>query len=318
VAHAKAGPERSEGSQRRQDQNKPKETRVNFLGLPPEASGFDQARVLILPIPYEATVSYGGGTAHGPDAIIAASQQVELYDREYDAEPALAYGVHTLPALSLPDDPAAAVAAIAKATAQAAATGKLVVGLGGEHTVSAGIGRGLLDALGGPITVVQIDAHADLRDEYEGTPYSHACVMRRLLEHPDVEQLLQLGVRSICPEEVALVRSRPERIRLWYVEEVHAGGWREELAARLAGKRVFLTIDVDGLDPAVVPATGTPEPDGLTWRETLDILRWAGETATVIGLDCVELAPAPHLHAADFAVAKLVYKAISYALTADR
>ena len=286
----------------------------NFLGLPGAASAFDQARVLVLPIPFEATVSYGGGTAQGPAAIITASQQVELYDREYDAEPALAYGVHTLPPLALPDDPASAVAAIRRATAQAAATGKLVVGLGGEHTVSAGFGMGLLDALGGPVTVVQIDAHAHLRDEYEGTPYSHACVMRRLLEHPGVEQLLQLGIRSVCPEEVALVRGHPERIRLWYAEAVHAGNWREELTARLAGKRVFLTLDVDGLDPAVVPATGTPEPDGLTWTETLDILRVVGDVATVIGLDCVELAPAPGFHAADFAVAKLVYKAISYAL----
>jgi agmatinase len=290
----------------------------NFLGLPPEASDFTHARVLILPIPYEATVSYGGGTAHGPAAILTASQQVELYDREYDAEVALDYGIHTLPALRLPEEPAAVVAAIAQATAAAAATGKLVVGLGGEHTISAGFGAGLLQALGGPITVIQIDAHADLRDEYEGTPYSHACVMRRLLDHPEVEQLLQLGIRSLCPEEVALVRGGPERIRLWYAEEVHAGQWREELAARLAGKRVFLTIDVDGLDPAIVPATGTPEPDGLTWRETLDILRLAGDTATVVGLDCVELAPAAGLHAADYAVAKLVYKAISYALTVDR
>ncbi len=290
----------------------------NFLGLPPPASDFAPARVLVLPIPYEATVSYGGGTARGPEAILTASQQVELYDREYDTEVALAYGVHTLPPLRLPDDPAAAVAAITQATAQAAATGKLVVGLGGEHTVSAGFGAGLLQALGGPITVVQIDAHADLRDEYEGTPYSHACVMRRLLDHPEVEQLLQFGIRSVCPEEVALVRSYPERVRLWYAEEVHAGGWRAELGARLAGKRVFLTIDVDGLDPAIVPATGTPEPDGLTWTETLDIVRLVGDTATVVGLDCVELAPTPGLHAADFAVAKLVYKAISYALRCGR
>ena len=145
----------------------------NFLGLEAEFSDFDRAGVLVLPIPFEATVSYGGGTAAGPDAIIAASQQVELYDREYDLEPALRYGVHTLPALDLPDDPTAAVAAIRAAVAGAARSGKLVVGLGGEHTISAGVGRGLLDALGGPLTVVQIDAHSDLRDEYEGSPYSH-------------------------------------------------------------------------------------------------------------------------------------------------
>lgn len=290
----------------------------NFLGLPPQVSGLDTARVLILPLPFEATVSYGAGTAHGPQAIITASQQVELYDREYDAEPALAYGVHTLPTPDLPDDPQAAVEAVAAATRRAAETGKLVVGLGGEHTVSVGFGRGLLAALGEPITVVQIDAHADLRDEYEDSPYSHACVARRLLDAPEVEQVLQLGIRSVSSEEVAFARAHPERVRIWYAEDVHAGGWQTELAARLAGRRVYLTIDVDGLDPAIVPATGTPEPDGLTWRETLDILRLVGDSGQVIGLDCVELAPGPGQHAADFAVAKLVYKAISYALRVRR
>jgi agmatinase len=287
---------------------------ANFLGLPPDVAAFERAGVLILPIPFEATVSYGQGTANGPAAIIAASQQVELYDREFDAEPALDYGVHTLDALALPAEPAAAVEGIAAAVAEAAATGRLLVGLGGEHTISVGFGRGLLAALGGPLTVVQIDAHADLRDEYEGSPYSHACVARRLLEQPGVEQLLQLGIRSVCTEEVALVRRHPDRIRIWYAEEIHAGGWQQEFMERLAGRRVYLTLDVDGLDPALVPATGTPEPDGLSWAETLDILRALCRTAEVVGMDFVELAPYPGQHAADFAVAKLLYKAISYVM----
>ena len=291
----------------------------NFLGLEAEFSAFDRAGVLVLPIPFEATVSYGGGTAAGPNAIIDASQQVELYDREYDLEPALHYGVHTLPTLDLPnDDSAAAVATIRTAVATAARTGKLVVGLGGEHTISAGVGYGLLDALGGPLTVVQIDAHSDLRDEYAGTPYSHACVARRLLDDPAVEQVLQLGIRSVCPEEVAFVRAHPDRARVWYAEAVHDGSWRTEFIRRVQGKRVFLTIDVDGLDPAIVPATGTPEPDGLTWAETLDILHTLNNHATVVGMDCVELAPAPGLHLAEFAVAKLIYKAISYIMMRGR
>jgi agmatinase len=269
--------------------------------------------VLVLPIPFEATVSYGGGTQHGPDAIIEASQQVELYDREFDREPGVEYGVHTLPALHLSDDPEEAVAQIADAAAAAAASGKLVVGLGGEHTISAGFGRGLLQALGGPITVVQIDAHSDLRDTYEGTPYSHACIARRLLELDGIEQVLQLGIRSVCTEEVQFVRQHPQRARVWYAEQVHDGSWHEEFAARVRGHRVYLTIDVDGLDPAIVPATGTPEPDGLTWAETLHILRTLAANATIVGIDCVELAPQESLHAADFAVAKLIYKTISYA-----
>jgi agmatinase len=285
----------------------------NFLGLPDEYSSFERAGVLILPIPFEATVSYGGGTQAGPAAIIAASQQVELYDREFDREPALEYGVHTLPAPELAEDPAAAVEQIAAAVAAAAGSGKLLVGLGGEHTISAGFGRGLLQALGGPLTVVQIDAHSDLRDTYEGTPYSHACVARRLLELDGIEQVLQLGIRSVCTEEVQYVRQHPQRARVWYAEQVHAGGWLAEFVQRIRGRRVYLTIDVDGLDPAIVPATGTPEPDGLTWAETLYILRTLAANAKIVGLDCVELAPQESQHAADYAVAKLIYKTISYA-----
>jgi agmatinase len=286
----------------------------NFLALGDPHGTFDGARVLILPVPLEATVSWGGGTAAGPRAIIQASQQVELYDREHDGECALGYGVHTLPALELDPEPSAAVAQIAAAVATAAATGRLVVALGGEHTISAGVSHGLLDALGTPLTVVQLDAHSDLRDEYEGTPFSHACVARRILEDPRVEQVLQLGVRSVDAEEVAFARADERRVRVWYAEDVHDGGWREEFTARVRGRRVHLTIDVDGLDPSIVPATGTPEPDGLTWREALDIIRTTASAGSIAGIDCVELAPRPGLHHADFAVAKLLYKTITYAM----
>ncbi len=288
----------------------------NFLGLPEPYCLLERAGVLVLPLPLEATVTYGRGTRSGPEALLRASQQVELYDREFGREVALEYGVHTLPALPLPEDIGLAVEAIADASARWAATGKLLVGLGGEHTVTLGMVRGILRARGGPLTIVQIDAHADLRAEYEDNPYSHACTARRLLETPGVEQILQLGVRSVCPEEVEFARSNPDRVRIWYAEEVHAGDGLEELAARLRGRTVYLTIDVDGLDPAVIPATGTPEPDGLTWKEAVDILRRVACAASaVVGMDCVELAPVPGLHAAEFAAAKLLYKAISFGMT---
>jgi agmatinase len=285
-----------------------------FLGLEEPESAFDRAGVLVLPIPLEATVSWGRGTARGPAAIIEASCQVELYDREHDREPALDYGVHTLPALALPADPGAAVEEIAAAVEEAARSGKLVLGLGGEHTVTAGVTRGLLAALGGPLTVVQLDAHSDLRDEYEGSGWSHACVARRMLDDPRIEQVLQLGVRSVDVEEVAFRRAHPGRVRTWYSEDIHAGGWREELRARVAGRRVHLTIDVDGLDPGIVPATGTPEPDGLTWTEALAVIAETVAGADVVGVDCVELAPRPELHAADFAVSKLLYKTLTYVM----
>lgn len=286
----------------------------NFLGLPEPYSLLERARVLVLPLPLEATVTYGRGTRNGPEAILRASQQVELYDREFGREVALEYGVHTLPALPLPKDVGEAVEAIADAAARWAVTGKLLVGLGGEHTVTLGMVRGILRARGGPLTIVQIDAHADLRAEYEDNPYSHACTARRLLETPGVEQVLQLGVRSVCPEEVEFACTHPNRVRVWYAEEVHAGDWSEELAARLRGRAIYLTIDVDGLDPAVIPATGTPEPDGLTWKEAVEVIRTVACAASaVVGIDCVELAPVPGLHTSEFAAAKLLYKAISYA-----
>ncbi len=290
----------------------------NFLALDEGVSSFDDARVLILPVPLEATVSWGGGTAGGPAAIIAASRQVELYDREHAREPALDYGIHTLPSLTIDDDPAVATAEIAAAVAEAAGGGRLVVVLGGEHTISAGVSHGLLEARGGPLTVVQLDAHSDLRDTYDGTPFSHACVARRILEDPRVEQILQLGVRSVDAEEVAFAAASDGRVRVWYAEDVHDGGWRKEFLARVRGRRVHLTIDVDGLDPAIVPATGTPEPDGLTWREALEIIRTTASEGAIVGIDCVELAPQPGLHHADFAVAKLLYKTITYAMNGGR
>ena len=285
-----------------------------FLALKDPHGTLEAARVLILPVPLEATVSWGAGTADGPRAIIAASRQVELYDREFDREPALDYGIHTLPALAIDGDPAVAVAEIAAAVAEAAAGGRLVVVLGGEHTVSAGVNHGLLEALGGPLTVVQLDAHSDLRDSYEGMPFSHACVARRILEDPRVEQVLQLGVRSVDAEEVAFARASDGRVRVWYAEDIHAGGWREEFTTRVRGRRVHLTIDVDALDPAIVPATGTPEPDGLSWREALDLISTTTAAGTIVGIDCDELAPQPGLRHADFAVAKLLYKTITYAM----
>ncbi|HEV2776516.1 MAG TPA: arginase family protein, partial [Solirubrobacteraceae bacterium] len=152
------------------------------------------------------------------------------------------------------------------------------------------------------------------RDTYEGTPFSHACVARRILEDPRVEQLLQLGVRSVDAEEVAFARAHEGRVRTWYAEDVHAGAWREEFVARVRGRRIHLTIDVDGLDPAIVPATGAPEPDGLSWREALEIISTTAAEGSILGIDCVELAPQPGLHHADFAVAKLLYKSITYAM----
>jgi agmatinase len=194
--------------------------------------------------------------------------------------------------------------------------GKLPVTLGGEHTVTIGPVRAIAEA-GTPLTVVQVDAHADLRDVYQGSPYSHACVMRRLVEQTGC-RLCQVGIRSLCAEEDAFIRDHPDTVRTFFADGIHAdasGRWLTGLADLLRGRRVYLTIDVDGLDPSVIPATGTPEPGGLTWQQAMAMLEAVtGAAGEIVGLDCVELAPVPGLHAADFAAAKLLYRAISLAL----
>lgn len=288
----------------------------NFLGLDDEHSGYESSAALILPIPYEGTVSYGQGTREGPRAIIEASRQVELYDRELDDEPALSYGIHTLPAIApVVSGPAAMVDAIAAYAEEQLRTGKLLVGLGGEHTVSAGIARAV-QAVHGEFVMVQIDAHSDLRDEYEGSPYSHASVARRVFDQGMT--VAQFGIRSICREEIDLIRAEPERLRVWFAEDVQAGGHLPALAELVRGKNVFLTIDLDGFDPALVGATGTPEPNGLSWNQGLEIIRTVAREARVVAIDCVELAPLPGQHASDFLAAKLVYKAIGLALASRK
>jgi len=300
----------------------PGEVDSGFLGLPEEARRPAASRVHVLPVPLERTVSYGAGTAAGPAAIIEASRQVELFDRALGGEPALAYGIHTLPPIPVERGTVEEILArVQAAVAGIAAAGKLPVVLGGEHTVTIGPVRALAAARGGargtPLAVVQVDAHADLRGEYQGSPYSHACVMRRLVEETGCE-LTQVGIRSLCAEEDAFIKGQPGRVRTFFAEEIHAdpaGGWLGELAARLAGRSVYLTIDVDGLDPSVVPATGTPEPGGLSWQQATALLETVAAAAgRIVGIDCVELAPSPGLHAADFAVAKLLYRAISLAV----
>ena len=286
----------------------------NFLGLDEEHSAYDRSAALILPIPYEGTVSYGQGTREGPRAILAASHQVELYDRELDDEPALTCGVHTLPALApVVSGPEGMVAAIAACAEEQLRTGKLLVGLGGEHTVSAGIARAV-HATHGDFVMVQIDAHSDLRQEYEGSLYSHASIARRVFDMGAT--IAQFGIRSICREEIDLIRAEPERLHVWFAEDVHAGGHLEPLADLVRDRPVFLTIDLDGLDPSLVPATGTPEPGGLSWAQALTIVRTVASAGNVVAIDCVELAPIPGQHASDFLAAKLVYKAIGLTLKA--
>ena len=287
---------------------------ANFLGLDAGSSAFETSQVVVLPVPYELTTSYGQGTRQGPRALLHASQQVELYDREFGRECALDWGIHTLPFLA-PNygAPEAAHAEIAAAVADYTRTGKLVCVLGGEHSISGSVARGL-HAVHGPFVTVQLDAHADLRDTYEGTPYSHAAAMRRVIDNGG-GPVLQLGIRSLGAEEAAFIRDEPEAVRTFFAEQVHAGEHRDALREFVRDKPVYLTIDVDCFDAALMPATGTPEPDGLLWHEVIDIVRTvAAESARVLLFDIMELAPIPSMQAPDYLAAKLAYKVMSLSM----
>jgi len=285
-----------------------------FLDLPPDLREPDRARVHLLPIPYEATVSYGEGTREGPTAIITASHEVELYDEELEGEPALSWGVHTMGALTAGwRTPEKMMDAVAAAVEPVVRAGKLLLALGGEHSITPAIVRGLRRVHAGPLTVVQVDAHADLRDEFRGTRYSHACAMRRVLdENPG--PTVQIGIRSYSAEEAEFIRANRGRITIWssrLLREEDPAEVMDQVRAAVAGRDIYLTIDVDGLDPSVVPATGTPEPDGLGWVQACGLLALVAGAGRVVAMDCVELAPRPGLHMAEFSVAKLLYRTLS-------
>jgi len=284
----------------------------NFLGLPGDKASPEGARGWLLPVPYESTTSYGAGTREGPAAIIAASRQVELYDRDSGCEPAMRYGVHTMnPLAILQKSPDAMVRLIEEAVRGILCGNpkpEVLAVLGGEHTISAGVARGIARVLPkGSLVCVQIDAHADLRDEYEGSPFSHACAARRIL---DVCPVFQIGIRNISEGEESFRKKRRD-VKTVFAEEATSprGAFLKDLAKFVNGKNVFLTVDLDGLDPSIMPSVGTPEPGGVTWERMLDVIRVvSGNAEGVPVFDVVELAPIPGLRAPDFLAARLVYK----------
>jgi len=281
-----------------------------FLGLDERASEYDHAGAVILPVPYEATTSYGGGAEAGPAAIIEASRYIELYDHELDSEPHTA-GIYTLPPLELTRaGPGPAMTELEEAfgTILDAIGDRFLVMLGGEHSVSAPAIRSYSSRVDERISVLLMDAHTDMRAEHEGSEYSHACAMTRVL---DVADVVGVGVRGVTREEADVARNR-HGVTLIYADDMwEDDGWME-LALDALGSTVYLTFDVDYFDPSLVPSTGAPEPGGGDWYRTLRFLRRVFSEKTVIGCDVVELAPTPGLHAPDFLVAKLVFKLIAY------
>jgi agmatinase len=286
-----------------------------FLGLDDGASLQDSSAAWVLPIPFEMTTSYTGGARLGPAAILEASNQVELYDAELDCEAALTYGIHTLPTLHPTLRSAeAAIQDITDAVAELDLSERVLITLGGEHSISPGVIRAFAPIYP-DLVVVQIDAHSDLRDEYDGTPYSHACAARRFLDYAPV---IQFGIRSVCQEEVEFAR-QSDRVTIFTGLDMHRDrdcSYLDAARKAVAGRPVYLTIDVDGLDPSVIPATGTPEPGGIGWYDCLDLIRTVATSGKVVAFDCVELAPMVGSQASTFAAAKLVYKTLNLIMRA--
>jgi len=280
---------------------------TNFGLLEGPYCDYERSRAVVLPVPFERTTTYGKGTANGPAAIIRASQAMELYDEELEAEP-YEQGIATLaPFLPAAFDPAAALAEIEAEAHRHLALGKFLVTLGGEHSLSLAPARAARAVHGG-IGIVQFDAHADLREEYEGTPFSHASVMKRLID--DGFATLAVGLRSLSAPEAGLIGRRQLPV-LWGHQLDQSPEVYPQLLEMLPQK-VYLTFDVDYFDPALVPATGTPEPGGGFWYPTLALLRALFHAKTVVGMDVVELAPIGGQPASDFLAAKLIYKCLGY------
>jgi agmatinase len=280
---------------------------VNFGLLPPEHSSWENSKAVIIPAPFEKSTTYGTGCAGGPRAIIDASTNMELYDIELGLEPCEA-GIHTLPhpPEQAMDASEPALDYLRVSTERVVEAGKLPITLGGEHTVTVGPVQSLSKRFPS-MTVLSLDAHSDLRDEYEGNSFSHACAMRRVL---DTANVVEVGVRSTSADERETIAGRD--IAIFTAKDALCdSSFLEKVIGRLS-EDVYVSIDLDVFDPSVMPSTGTPEPGGLGWYDVLRILLAVARQRRVLGFDVVELAPRAGQLGPDFLAAKLVYKFFGY------
>ncbi|MEK6544181.1 MAG: agmatinase [Elusimicrobiota bacterium] len=292
----------------------------NFLALPKENSDPRTARFVIVPVPYERTTSYRKGTKNGPEKLIEASHQLEFYDEELGAMTAHDNGIATLAPIvpSAKETAPVYLTRVADTVSRILDMGKRVITIGGEHTVA--YGPVLAYSKKYPdLSILHIDAHADLRSSYEGTPWNHACALRRCIEcFPTPPRTAMLGIRNVDSEEATYLKAN-RNIKYFHMEE-----HRQDVMAVLPellehlGDKVYITIDLDGLDPAIIPGVGTPQPGGLGWYETLDIIKAVFADKDVVGFDFMELAPIKGEVVSEFTAAKFLYKLIGYACLADR
>lgn len=270
------------------------------------------AKAVVIPFGLEATVSYGSGTKSGPQAILAASHQLELYDEELGREAYLDYGVAAVREPAIPAAVEPALELLAGLVGAVLEADRLPFVLGGEHSLTAGAIRPFA-AKFKDLVVLQFDAHADLRDGYLGHRYSHAAAMRRVLDHADIE-MVQVGIRAFSREEACYAASQKHRLRMHLGLE-QAQWDMEAILAPLKGRPVYITVDIDALDGAIMPATGTPTPGGMSYLQLLAYLKRACELGRVVGMDLVEFAPIAGFHAYDFTAAQLAAKMLNYALS---
>ena len=276
-----------------------------YLDLPAAQRRYSTARIAVLPCPFDGTSTYGKGADRGPAKLIEASGQVEFYDWAIDRK-VCELGIATLPAVRFAsDDDDAAVAAIEKAAAKPVADGKFLLGLGGEHSVSVGLTRAVRKRHGS-FSLLHVDAHADLRAAYKGSPYNHACAIHAIAEDDPKATIVSIGIRAISEEE--LVYAKKRRIHLFGAHELpHRRNWVRE-AVSLLRDPVYVTIDLDGLDPSIIPSTGTPMPGGLSWLDVTSLVAEIGRRRRVISCDVNELKPDPVNHHSEFLAAQLSYR----------
>ena len=274
-----------------------------FADLPEEYSAAEYAKVVLIPVPYDRTSTWMKGADKGPSAIIEASTHMELYDIETDSE-VYKKGIFTAEPENYPELPEDMVDKVAEQVQKYLENGKFVVVVGGEHSVSLGPVKAHIKNYT-DITVLQLDAHSDLRDEYNGSKYNHACVMARIVELCPV---VQVGIRSMDTSE----KKTLDKNHVIFASEISTNkNWIEKVLPKLS-KNVYLTVDLDVFDPSIMPSTGTPEPGGLFWYDVLRLLRAVFEEKNVVGFDVVELCPEQSNKAPDFLAAKLIYKLLSY------
>ncbi len=275
----------------------------NYAGIPDEYAQPDNADIVLIPVPYDGTSTYGKGADKGPDAILDASENMELYDIETRSE-VYKQGVFIAPTISENTSPEAMTEVVDSTVSEYISKGKFVTMLGGEHSVSIGSIRAFNRKYSN-LTVLQLDAHSDLRPEYMGSACNHACALH---EASKTCNTVQVGIRSMDTVELPFVKE--ENFFTSYAIRKNPN-WQEDVLNRLT-ENVYITIDLDAFDPSIMPSTGTPEPGGLLWNETLDLLKKVFKKCNVVGFDIVELAPIDDLHAPDFLAAKLYYKMLSY------